>query len=71
MSPNSICAIQSVLEQNTKAGMLNAYRMMLNRDVNDTQRLPVSIGMIQDYNAYLRLNLPTYGIVQMAVHVAQ
>ena len=29
--------------QNTKAGMLNAYRMTINRDVKDTERLPISI----------------------------
>jgi hypothetical protein len=57
--------------QNTKAGMLNAYRMTLNRDVKDNERLYISIGMIQDSDAYLRQSLPTYGVVQMAVHAAQ
>jgi hypothetical protein len=57
--------------QNTKAGMLNAYRMTLNRAVKDKERLPISIGIIQDFDAYLRQSLPTYGVVQMTVHAAQ
>ena len=57
--------------QNTKAGMVNAYRMTLNQDVKDKERLCISIGMIQDYNAHLRQSLPKYGVVQMAVHAAQ
>ena len=52
--------------------MLNAYRMIVNRDVKDTERLHTSIGMIQDCDAYMRLCLPQYGVVQMvAVHAAQ
>lgn len=54
--------------QNTKAGMLNAYRITLNRDVKDNERLYISIGMIQDYDAYLRQSLPTYGVVHMLLN---
>jgi hypothetical protein len=51
--------------------MVNAYRMTLNQDLKDKERLCISIGMIQDYNAHLRQSLPKYGVVQMAVHAAQ
>jgi hypothetical protein len=57
--------------QNTKAGMLNAYRVMANRDDQDSTRLPISNGMIQEYNGHLRQILPHYGIVQLAVYTAQ
>ena len=58
--------------QNTKAGMMNSYRMTANRDIiKDKRRMPISIGMIQDYDSHLRSSLPHYGVVQMASHAAQ
>ena len=57
--------------KNTKAGMMLSYRMTMNRDEHDSKRMSVSIGMIQDYDAYLRSSLPHYGVVQMASYVAQ
>jgi hypothetical protein len=50
---------------------MSAKLILLNRDVKDNERLYISIGMIQDYDAYLRQSPPTYGVVPMAVHAAQ
>ena len=56
---------------NTKAGMLNAHWVIMNRDVKGTERLPIFIGMIQDYDAYMRLCPPQYAVAQMDVHAVQ
>ena len=56
--------------QNTKSGMVHAYRAEMNKDVKDPERLQISIDMIIRHDAYLRRSTD-YGLVQLAVHTAQ
>lgn len=56
--------------KNTKAGMVNTYRAEMNKDVQDPQRLPISIDMIIGQDRKLRCS-KDYGLAQLAVHTAQ
>ena len=56
--------------RNTKAGMVNTYRAEMNKELDDSERLPISIDMIIGQDKILRRE-PGYGIAQMAVHTAQ